>query len=114
LRKITPFSKYKNIKTTIDGIKFDSKKEANRYSELKMMQKAGLISDLELQPKFDLLPKIKWNNQTLRKRMYIADFLYKQNGKTIVVDAKGFKTPMYKFKRHMFLIKYPEYVFMEV
>ena len=53
------YNKYRNIKTEVDGIKFDSKREAQRYQELKLLEKGGVISNLELQPKFELLPANK-------------------------------------------------------
>ena len=110
-------SKYNNIKTVVDGHKFDSLKESRRYSELKMMEKAGLIKNLALQPKFEIIPAVKWNGKTYRKRSYLADFIYKEDGVVIVEDVKSFitkKNPVYTLKRQLFLIKYPEYVFKEV
>lgn len=106
-------NKYRNVKTEFHGIKFDSIKEAGRYFELFLMHKAGEILYLKLQPKFEIIPQVKWNGKTLRKRYYIADFLYKQNGITIVEDVKGFRTDLYKLKRQLFLIRYPEYRFIE-
>ena len=108
-------SKYNAVKVTIDGIKFDSKKEGRRYQDLKMLEKAGEISGLILQPSFELLPKIKWNTKTLRKRTYKADFMYYDFDKcgTVVEDVKGFLTDVYLIKRQMFLIKYPQYIFIE-
>ena len=106
-------NKYRNKKTVVDGITFDSKKESHRFSELRIMQMGGYISGLILQPTFEIIPQIKWNGKTLRKRLYIADFLYKQNGITIVEDVKGFRTQVYKLKRQLFLIRYPEYWFKE-
>lgn len=85
-------NKYRNIKTTIDGITFDSKTESIRYVHLKTLLKAGAISDLILQPKF----KIEVNGQKICT--YIADFQYKENGKTIVEDSKGVRTPVYRLK----------------
>lgn len=107
-------SKYKNKKTTIDGITFDSKKEGARYQELKLMEKAGAITCLALQPRYDLLPTVKWNGQTLRKRSYVADFRYIENGKIVVEDVKGFRTPMYKLKRHIFVFMYHDIDFREI
>jgi len=109
-------NKYRNKKTIIDGIKFDSKKEAARYQELKLMEKAGIIHDLELQPEFSILPKICWNQRTLRERKYRADFKYIEHGAQVVEDVKSKITaahPVYTLKRHLFLIKYPEYKFRE-
>lgn len=103
-------TKYSNKKTVIDGIAFDSKKEAGRYLELKLLLKAGQISDLQLQVAYELVPKQKGE----RAVKYIADFVYIENGKTIVEDAKGFKTEKYIIKRKLFKYKYPECEFREV
>lgn len=95
-------NKYRNKKTIIDGIEFDSKKEANRYWELNLLERAGEITDLELQPKFLLLKSFKKNNKTYRKIEYIADFQYRRNGKTIVEDVKGKETEVFKIKHKLF------------
>lgn len=100
-------SKYKNKKTVVDGITFDSKKEANRYVELKLAQKTGIIDDLNLQVKFVLIPKQKGE----RECSYIADFVYKnkQTGETIVEDVKSsprYKTDVYKIKKKLMLFVY--------
>lgn len=90
-------SKYNSRKTVIDGIKFDSVKEANRYAELKLMERAGLISHLQRQVKFELIPKCGKE----RSSTYIADFVYQENGSTVVEDVKGVKTPEYILKRKL-------------
>lgn len=90
-------SKYRNKKVTIDGIKFDSRHEANRWCELKLMERSGLISDLRRQVKFVLIAKSDHG----RAIHYIADFTYHQDGKTVIEDAKGFKTAVYKLKKRM-------------
>ena len=108
--------KYRNEKTIIDGITFQSKKEANRYFELKMLQKAGEISALELQPKYEIIPAVTWNGKQLQARYYIADFQYWQDGNGIVEDVKSEitrKNPVYTLKRQLFLLKYPGFVFKE-
>ena len=69
-------SKYRNRKTTIDGIAFDSKAEARRYAELKLLERAGEIKDLELQPKYRLLDGFKKNGKTYRPIDYIDEFRY--------------------------------------
>ncbi len=107
-------NKYRNKKTVIDGYTFDSQKEANHYFTLKMLQKYGDIQNLELQPKFEIIPQVKWNGKTLQKRYYISDFMYQQNGKTVVEDVKGIRTAAYTLKRQLFLIKYPDLIFREV
>ena len=96
--------KYHNKRTTVDGITFDSKKEARRYAELKMLEKGGAISQLVLQPRFELQESFKKNGKTYRKIEYVADFMYRDNEKnvTIVEDVKGIKTDVYKLKRKMF------------
>lgn len=101
-------SKYYSRKVIIDGIKFDSKKEGNRYLELKLLLKAGKIRDLELQKKFELQPKYKMNNKTIRAISYVADFVYFDVDKKemIVEDTKGFRTEVYKLKKKLFEYKY--------
>ena len=108
-------SKYKNIKVVVEGKIFHSKKEGNRYLDLLELEKKRLIYDLILQPRFTLLDKMKWNGITLYKRSYIADFQYIDTvtGDTIVEDVKGFLTPIYKLKRHLFLSLYPGFKFIE-
>lgn len=101
-------SKYRNKKTVINNIVFDSKLEALRYAELKMLEKARVIRDLELQPKFVLQESFRHNNKTHRAIAYIADFKYfdLEEGKVIVEDVKGFKTDVFKLKEKLFLYKY--------
>ena len=109
-------SKYNARKTIIDGIKFDSKKEARRYKELKLLEKAGEIKDLQLQPRFTLQEKFKYQGKTERKIEYIADFQYEdiRTGQMIVEDTKGYRTDVYKLKRKLFLKRYSEkYKFIE-
>lgn len=103
--------KYNNSKTVVDGITFDSKKEAKRYTVLKSLQDDGYIKDLKLQVPFELLPK--GNGE--RSVRYIADFTYYDVEKNInvVEDVKGFKTDVYKLKRKLFKYRYPEYTFIE-
>jgi hypothetical protein len=92
-------SKYHAKKTVDDGIIFQSRKEAKRYQELKLMQRAGLISDLRRQVKYELIPK----QQGERAVSYIADFVYTEDGKTVVEDVKGVRTPVYKIKKKLML-----------
>ena len=103
--------KYHNQKTTIDGIVFDSKKEAKRYTVLKSLQDDGYIKDLKLQVPFELIPKQSGE----RAVKYIADFTYYDIEKqvSIVEDVKGYKTDVYKLKRKLFKYRYPEYEFLE-
>lgn len=104
-------TKLNNQSIVIDGIEFDSKKEGNRYCELKLLERSGAISNLELQKRFELIPAqyetietgeyykvgVK-KGQPKTKRVcieqsvvYIADFVYQENGKTVVEDVKGFR-----------------------
>lgn len=107
-------NKYGAHKTELDGITFDSKKEAKRYALLKQLERFGMISDLRRQVSFELQPGYT-NNQgkKIRAITYVADFVYKQDGKEIVEDTKGFKTKEYQIKRKMFEYKYPAYTFVE-
>ena len=100
------YRKYKNKKVMIDGIKFDSKKEANRYQELKLMQRAGIIRDLQRQVKYVLIPSQKGDDGRVIERpcTYIADFVYiDEKGKTVVEDTKGYRTNDFKIKRKLML-----------
>ncbi len=110
-------SKYNARKTTVDGIKFDSKKEASRYKVLKLQEKAGEISHLQLQPKFRLLDGFKHRGETIRPINYFADFSYiDTEGNEVVEDvkSKATKTPVYSIKKKLFLNKYGErYLFIE-
>jgi len=124
--------KYRAVKTTIDGITFASKREAKRYSELKILEKAGYITHLELQPEY----QITINGAKICR--YIADFRYftvRQKGKTllknskgelttatmtgdkegqVVEDSKGFKTPIYRLKKKLVEACYPGTIIKEV
>lgn len=111
------YSKYNAKKTNVDGIKFDSIREAERYCELKLLEKAKEIRDLELQPRFLLQDKFKdKQGNTHRKIEYVADFMYIDKcGITIVEDVKGVLTDVYKIKKKIFLKKYDEqYDFREI
>lgn len=103
-------NKYNARKTIVDGIKFDSRKEAKRYVELKEMERKGLIRDLNLQVPFELIPSFTiFVDGKIRKRRnirYIADFVYFENDKEVVEDVKGRKTDVYKLKKKLF-----EYVY---
>ena len=115
-------SKYQNIATmTSDGIRHDSRKEARRWSELCLLERAGVISDLKRQVKYVLIPsqvesyerfspktghQLKNGIRTIEKECcYIADFVYidVKTGETIVEDAKGMRTEAYRIKRKLML-----------
>lgn len=108
-------TKYGSKKVEIDGHVFDSKKEAMRYCELVKLQKAGRISNLELQKPYELIPaqrepstmtktgKEKKGKVIEKSVKYVADFVYVKDGKTIVEDTKGFRTADYIIKRKLML-----------
>lgn len=100
-------NKYRNKKVQIDRYVFDSIKEGQRYRELAILERAGKISNLELQPKFLLQGSFRKNGKTYRKIEYVADFQYIENGKTIVEDVKGVQTDVFKLKHKLFEKKYP-------
>ena len=104
------YNKYKNKKVTIDNITFDSKKEARRYEELKLMEKTGLITNLVLQPRYELLKAFKRRGKTHRKIEYIADFKYFDNERQVEVieDVKGVSTSVFSLKMKLFLYKLDE------
>lgn len=114
------FSKYKNKKVTIDGETFDSKREAQRWCELIMLQRAGEVTFLQRQVKYVLIPpqhetyerygkkgqRLKDGQRTLEKECtYIADFQYHdaKTGNLVVEDTKGVRTKDYIIKRKLML-----------
>ncbi len=102
-------SKYNNIKTTVDGITFDSKKEAEYYCMLKMLKQAGEIKDFGLQQKYELQPAFEKNGIRYRPISYIADFvIVNLDGTTEVIDVKGVETQVFKIKKKMFEYQYPD------
>lgn len=106
-------SKYNNRKIEVDGITFDSRKEANRYFELKLLERAGEIKNLRRQVKYELTPAFKDSRGKVIERAssYTADFVYDVVlpmglSKTIVEDVKGYRTKEYILKRKMMLDKH--------
>lgn len=98
-------SKYRAKRTEVDGIKFDSQLEANYYCELKMLQRAGEVTDIQLQPRYPLQGGIT----------YVADFLVTYaDGRQEIVDCKGVRTSVYRLKKRLFAEKYPELTIKEV
>lgn len=108
-------SKYNASKVTVDGHRFDSRREARRYEELKQMEAAGKIAQLELQPRFELQPAFRYRGEAVRKIEYVADFRYLdyERGGLVVEDVKGMKTDVYRLKRKLFLAKYGDGVIFE-
>ena len=111
-------SKYHSEKVTVDGETFDSRKEARRWQELRLLQKAGQISELRRQVKFVLIPTQRAvdtrgpkggviKGKVLEREVaYIADFVYTEDGKTVVEDTKGMKTKDYIIKRKLMRFVY--------
>ena len=107
------YRKYHNKKTVADGIKFDSRLEAERYAQLKMMERAGAIRDLELQPEYELIPSFKKDGKTWRRTVYKADFRYilAEGDRIIIEDVKGsiaVITDVFRLKQKLFEYRYPE------
>ena len=95
-------TKYNNIKTEFDGIKFDSKKECARYAVLRLLERGKVISDLKLQVSFELAPSVIVAGRKRPPLRYICDFTYIENGQLIVEDVKGGSlTQAYIIKRHL-------------
>jgi hypothetical protein len=100
-------SKYGNRKTTLDGVTYDSAREARRGAELRLLERAGLISDLCAQVQYELIPSQRINGKIVERPVkYVADFVYTENGKTVVEDVKGLRTKEYIIKRKLMLYKY--------
>lgn len=99
--------KFNAVKTTVDGIRFDSKREAKRYGELKLLERAGQIRRLRLQPEFPLCPWMDDHSEIVTLGIYRGDFAYDErqpdgSGEDwvpIVEDCKGFRTALYRWKR---------------
>lgn len=111
------YSKYNAKKITIDGHDFPSKREAERYCELKLYLRAGEIRNLVLQPRFLLQDEFFDKNGVKHKKIeYVADFFYiDKAGRNVVEDVKGVLTEVYKIKKKMFLKIYDEqYEFREI
>lgn len=109
--KLPKQNKYKNIITEYEGIKFDSKKEAQVYARLKTMEKFGIIKDLERQVEYELIPKFELNGKSYRKTIYKCDFRYVsiQDDKIHVVDVKSritAKNDVYRLKKKLMAYKY--------
>lgn len=114
-----PYQKYRNTPTTVDNIRFASAAESRRYLELKMLLNAGLISDLELQPKFVIIPQYtNVKGKKIQAAYYIADFRYFdiRLAQRIIEDVKRPQTAtaIYKLKKKLFEYRYPGEFICEV
>lgn len=101
-------SKYHAKKTVVDGITFDSAREARRYSELKLLERAGAIRDLKRQVRYELIPAFDAGGKHYRPTSYVADFVYTdcKTGTEVVEDVKGVRTDVYRLKSKMFAHKF--------
>lgn len=100
-------NKYRNKKTVVDNVTFDSKAESLYYQQLKWLKQAKQIKDFKLQPRYLLQEGFKKNGKTFRKIEYVADFeVYKLDGTTEIVDIKGKITKEFALKRKLFERKY--------
>ncbi len=114
-------AKYGSKRTIVNGITFASAKEAKRYQELLLIEKAGWLKDLTLQPKFLLQEGFRdRDGKWIRPIYYIADFRYRNCGTGVspcepwtIEDAKGYKTDTYRLKKKLFLKRRPEFIFIE-
>lgn len=108
-------SKYKSRRITIDGITFDSRAEANYYSRLKLLQRAGEVVAFELQPTYVLQEGFKRGKRKVQPITYKADFLVTYaDGRQEIVDVKGVRTPVYLLKKKLFEYRYPNLEIVEV
>ena len=108
-------SKYNARRVTLDGHRFDSQREARRYEQLKALEAADKIAQLELQPRFELQAAFRYRGEAIRKIEYVADFKYLdfERGGLVVEDVKGMKTDVYRLKKKLFLAKYGDGVIFE-
>ena len=88
-------TKYRAVRTTVDGVEFASKREAAVYRDLRLRVLAGEITDLELQPRFPLTV------HGVKVCTYVADFEWQEDGARVVADVKGMKTPVYNLKKKL-------------
>lgn len=110
-------NKFNAKSIVVDGHKFPSIKEAQRYQELKLLKKAGKIKNLELQPEFEIIPKQKYRGKTLRKAKYTPDFKYYNvdDNEWVIEEVKGMPTVDYVLRKKLFILKYGDkYKFVEL
>ena len=101
-------NKFNAKKTVVDGITFDSRKEAKRYVELRNLERAGDIRDLKRQVRYEIVPSFDVDGKHYRPSTYIADFVYTdvKTGKEVVEDVKGYRTGVYRLKSKLFAYRY--------
>lgn len=99
-------SKYHAKKTVVDGITFDSRREADRYIVLKGMEEEGAIDGLRRQVRYELVPAFDVDGRHYRPVFYVADFVYREDGREVVEDVKGMRTDVYRLKSKLFARRY--------
>lgn len=100
--------KYGAVKTDVDGVRFDSKAEARRWVELRILEQGGVIQELERQRSFDIVVN------EVKICRYKADFAYKMNGEQVVEDVKGYETPEFKLKWKLMHAVFPSLKLMKI
>ncbi len=107
--------KYRNVKVRIDNITFDSRAEARRYEELKLLLGAGLIAALEVHPRYVIDDGfVDSTGKKVKPLYYAPDFVYRDGRKTVAEDVKGVRTAVYIIKRRLFMKRYPHIQFEEI
>lgn len=101
-------NKFGAKKVTVDGMTFDSKREYRRWLDLQLLERAGKISDLKRQVRFELMatPYDESGHAIMRGVSYIADFIYTEDGRLVVEDCKGFRTDAYQLKKKWMFDKF--------
>lgn len=105
--RLDGYQKYSARKAEVDGHVFDSRAEGRRYQELRILEAAGEISDLTLQPEFVLQEAFLYRGQRERAIKYRGDFQYLENGQVVVEDVKGYAPEVFKLKAKLFRARYP-------
>ena len=107
-------SKYNARKTVVDNITFDSKAEARRYGELKLMHEAGEIHKLRVHPRYTLLDPFEVKGIRYRGIVYEGDFEYIENGLVVCEDVKGVRTAVFSLKEKLFMDRYGDQIELRV
>lgn len=107
-------NKYNAVRTTVNGVACDSKAEARRYAELLLLEKAGVITELKVHPRYEILPGYERGGAYVRAAYYVADFEYYEGANVVAEDVKGGQatiTALYRLKRKMFEYHHPHIEF---
>ena len=107
-------SKYRNKRVELDGYTFDSKAEARRYGELKLLHQAGEIQELQVHPRYTLLDPFECKGVRYRSIVYEGDFEYVENGKRICEDVKGKVTAVFALKKKLFVNRYGDSIELRI